>query len=247
MDRKQQILSLVEVRGPFTTGEVSAELLLDRANTSANLNALVSDGRLRKAKTGRLVYYSQAGNVPAGAKDANPNSRKREILNWVQMFGPATTNAVVIGLGLDRANTSANLNNLVRDGELNKGYSGREVIYSTHSQTLTGSPVTESVGSGLNQQLFERCCSHCGNVSEPSSSYCRICGTSLDQLRSRFIPTEVKQAVWSRDSGRCVKCGRSENLHYDHIIPFVKGGANSIENIQVMCAPCNFRKSDRIE
>ena len=247
MDRKQQILTLVEERGPFTTGQVSAELLLDRANASAHLNALVSDCRLRKAKIGRLVYYSQTGNVPAGAKDTNPNSRKREILSWVRAWGPATTNAVVIGIGLDRANTSANLNSLVRDGELNKAHSGREVIYAVPSQTLTSSPVAESVGSDVNDRLPGRCCSHCGNLSEFDSTYCRMCGTNLDQSRSRFIPTEVKQAVWNRDRGQCVKCSRTENLHYDHIIPFAKGGANSIENIQVMCAPCNLRKSDRIE
>lgn len=247
MDRKQQILSLVEERGPFTTGEVSAELLVDRANTSAHLNALVSDGLLRKAKTGRLVYYSQTGNIPVGVKDANPNSRKREILNWVRERGPTTTNAVVIELGLDRANTSANLNSLAKEGQLTKLHRGREVIYAVRSQTLTGSSVAESVDSSLNRRAFARCCSHCGSSSASDSSYCRMCGTSLDQSRSRFIPTEVKQAVWSRDRGRCVKCGRTENLHYDHVIPFAKGGANSIENIQVMCAPCNLQKSDRIE
>jgi hypothetical protein len=32
---------------------------------------------------------------------------------------------------------------------------------------------------------------------------------------NRLIPTEVKVAVWKRDHGKCVSCGRRENLHYD--------------------------------
>ena len=50
MDRKQEILRLIEEQGPFTTSQVSAELLLDRANVSAHLNALISENRLLKAK-----------------------------------------------------------------------------------------------------------------------------------------------------------------------------------------------------
>ncbi len=30
---------------------------------------------------------------------------------------------------------------------------------------------------------------------------------------NRLIPTEVKVAVWKRDHGKCVSCGRRENLH----------------------------------
>ncbi len=64
----------------------------------------------------------------------------------------------------------------------------------------------------------------------------------------RLIPTSVKLKVWKRDKGACVKCGRQDNLHFDHIIPYSKGGSSLVaENIQLLCARHNLAKKDRIE
>jgi hypothetical protein len=64
----------------------------------------------------------------------------------------------------------------------------------------------------------------------------------------RLIPTSVKQLVWKRDRGRCVKCGSQDNLHFDHIIPYSKGGSSLVaDNIQLLCARHNLAKHDRIE
>ncbi len=64
----------------------------------------------------------------------------------------------------------------------------------------------------------------------------------------RIIPTRVKLEVWKRDGGKCVKCGSTENLHFDHIIPFSKGGAsNTAHNIQLLCGTHNIQKHDKIE
>lgn len=40
--------------------------------------------------------------------------------------------------------------------------------------------------------------------------------------------------------------GREVLLTADHIIPSSRGGANKVENLQVMCSNCNTHKSDRI-
>ena len=64
----------------------------------------------------------------------------------------------------------------------------------------------------------------------------------------RIIPSQVKLAVWKRDKGRCVICGSSENLHFDHIIPYSKGGSSLVaENIQLLCARHNLAKHNKIE
>jgi hypothetical protein len=65
---------------------------------------------------------------------------------------------------------------------------------------------------------------------------------------SRIIPSEVKKAVWKRDGGKCVLCGSSKNLHFDHELPFSKGGSSlTAKNIRILCAKCNLAKSDKIE
>ena len=65
---------------------------------------------------------------------------------------------------------------------------------------------------------------------------------------NRLIPTSVKLEVWKRDKGKCVKCGSKKNLHFDHIIPYSKGGTSLMaENIQLLCAKHNIAKKDKIE
>jgi hypothetical protein len=59
-------------------------------------------------------------------------------------------------------------------------------------------------------------------------------------------PTDVRRAVFERDGGRCVECGSNFDLQYDHILPVALGGATSVENLQILCADCNRRKSDSI-
>lgn len=66
--------------------------------------------------------------------------------------------------------------------------------------------------------------------------------------RSRIIPTKVKLEVWARDDGKCVSCGATDELHFDHILPFSKGGTSlKAENIQLLCARHNLGKSSKIE
>lgn len=64
---------------------------------------------------------------------------------------------------------------------------------------------------------------------------------------NRIIPTHVKVEVWGRDKGRCVKCGSAENLHYDHDLPYSKGGTSlTAENVRILCMKCNLSKSNKI-
>ncbi|MCB9895004.1 MAG: HNH endonuclease [Planctomycetes bacterium] len=64
----------------------------------------------------------------------------------------------------------------------------------------------------------------------------------------RVIPSAVKLEVWKRDKGKCVQCGATDNLHFDHIIPYSRGGSSLVaKNVQLLCAKHNLAKRDRIE
>jgi HNH endonuclease len=64
--------------------------------------------------------------------------------------------------------------------------------------------------------------------------------------RREQIPESVRMFVWQRDQGKCVKCNSSEKLEFDHIIPVIKGGANTERNIQLLCENCNRSKGKDI-
>ncbi|MFK0522194.1 HNH endonuclease [Paenibacillus illinoisensis] len=114
----------------------------------------------------------------------------------------------------------------------------------------------------LNRKLLQE-------FNELFSSYLQSCQDSEDAkeyimdnglqevIRSDFklhrvnIPMWVKRAVYFRDRGICVNCGRDlsgylslENVeNFDHIVPLNLFGFNDVTNIQLLCRDCNSKKS----
>jgi len=60
------------------------------------------------------------------------------------------------------------------------------------------------------------------------------------------VPESIRYQVLKRDR-ICKLCGAGpENgpLQVDHIVPKSKGGSNDVDNLQILCAPCNRGKSN---
>lgn len=71
---------------------------------------------------------------------------------------------------------------------------------------------------------------------------------NFDIAHTRLIPTDIKKEVWKRDKGICVLCGSKKNLHFDHDLPFSRGGTSlTVKNIRLLCQKCNLSKSDKIQ
>lgn len=69
----------------------------------------------------------------------------------------------------------------------------------------------------------------------------------LAEPQERAIPLAVRRAVFERDGSRCRSCGtESPPFHLDHVYPWSKGGPNTVDNLQVLCAPCNLKKAARV-
>ena len=85
------------------------------------------------------------------------------------------------------------------------------------------------------------------DLGEPDLQIVNNRALAADLAHNRIIPTAVKQAVWKRDQGKCIDCGSKDNLHFDHILPFSKGGSSVlVENIQLLCARHNLTKSNKL-
>jgi HNH endonuclease len=69
----------------------------------------------------------------------------------------------------------------------------------------------------------------------------------VGERAKRSIPQDVKIAVSARDGGRCRQCGSTHQLHFDHVIPISRGGANTIANIQLLCGACNRAKGAKLK
>ena len=59
-------------------------------------------------------------------------------------------------------------------------------------------------------------------------------------------PKGTKRTLMRRQDYVCAYCGHrriSRSFEIDHMTPVIRGGSNDIENLQVICRPCNQRKS----
>lgn len=100
--------------------------------------------------------------------------------------------------------------------------------------------------------------------SERDEKSCRIFGhdcpvfyvaepfTETKEIRkiSRTIPRTIQFKVLKRENQICRICGNSvldENIHFDHIIPWSKGGATEEHNIRLLCSSCNQKRSNNYE
>lgn len=69
-----------------------------------------------------------------------------------------------------------------------------------------------------------------------------------DASSTRLIPSWVKQTVYKRDKGRCVLCASTDQLHFDHDVPYSRGGASILpENVRLLCARHNLEKAAKIQ
>ncbi len=69
------------------------------------------------------------------------------------------------------------------------------------------------------------------------------------RMRKRFQHVKFSRAnIYARDLHTCQYCGTqcsTEDLTFDHVIPVVKGGSKTWDNIVTCCLDCNHKKGGR--
>lgn len=69
----------------------------------------------------------------------------------------------------------------------------------------------------------------------------------INGAATRYIPQEVREFVLERDRGCCSVCKAKTNLHFDHVLPFSRGGDSlDPKNIQILCRAHNLQKGSSL-
>ena len=69
--------------------------------------------------------------------------------------------------------------------------------------------------------------------------------------RNRYIPADVRHAVWNRDEGRCTfvgenghRCGSDMHLEFDHVDP--RNREDTVEGLRLRCRTHNQHEAERV-
>lgn len=98
-------------------------------------------------------------------------------------------------------------------------------------------------------QTDELRCSIFGHVCPVFFSAEPFTETREERRTIRNIPREAMLRVVRRDGQVCRSCGCNvpdDQVEFDHIIPFSRGGPSTAENLRLLCRECNRRKKDSL-
>lgn len=66
---------------------------------------------------------------------------------------------------------------------------------------------------------------------------------SSNHREGSYIQVDVRRAVLIRDGRICRYCTSTDGpFHFDHVVPWSRGGQSNLENIAVACESCNLKK-----
>jgi 5-methylcytosine-specific restriction endonuclease McrA len=89
--------------------------------------------------------------------------------------------------------------------------------------------------AAVREQLWER-----------DGFHCRYCGIPVIEKKTRDAMAAVYTEVrWGGSNSSQHAAFQCMWLQYDHVLPHCRGGDNSLENIVITCAPCNFGKLEK--
>ena len=76
--------------------------------------------------------------------------------------------------------------------------------------------------------------------------HCRFCGIPVihERIRKKIHRSYPGSVPWGRTNLSQHAAFQAMWLQFDHLLPHSAGGTNSLNNILITCAPCNYGKSD---
>ncbi len=63
----------------------------------------------------------------------------------------------------------------------------------------------------------------------------------LPSKKPRSLSPSLRATVFKRAQKKCENCGSKHSLQIDHKVSVARGGGNNVENLRILCRPCNQR------
>jgi hypothetical protein len=152
-----------------------------------------------------------------------------------------------------------------------KGLQGACINCQTNYRAKRSKKNREKYQGKTKEEIYEiyiktyghtKSCSKCNISKDPSEfsisigmecglhNQCIICSVGNSQgnggLRD-FIYMPDKDGIKYKKKEKCERCGGTNKLATDHILPIAKGGTDCISNKQTLCIHCNSKKNDTID
>jgi hypothetical protein len=69
--------------------------------------------------------------------------------------------------------------------------------------------------------------------------------SSGNLIRVFDVTPATRMKVLARDGHRCVQCGATKSLEIDHIVRYIDGGGNGVDNLRTLCHSCHVKRGGR--
>jgi hypothetical protein len=117
-------------------------------------------------------------------------------------------------------------------------------------QALLGASVPSSDIAGVFAMALE-CLK--AKLEKQKFAQCDRPGKRRGSKNPRYVPNDIKRAVWKRDGRRCAfvgtggkRCDAREGLELDHITPVSRGGESTLANLRLCCRAHNQYEAERV-
>ncbi|MFO1429165.1 MAG: HNH endonuclease signature motif containing protein [Candidatus Competibacteraceae bacterium] len=101
---------------------------------------------------------------------------------------------------------------------------------------LPGIPLDERVKARMPNALERH------QLHDRDGYHCRFCGIPVirREIRIRIMQHYPNALRWGKHNSEQHAAFQAMWAQYDHVVPHARGGTNSLDNVVVSCAPCNF-------
>lgn len=98
---------------------------------------------------------------------------------------------------------------------------------------------------------FRRPCLTCGDLGPPGMSRCALHTSEHEAKRKRVrgatpVANKLRRTLNNLPLERCRNCALVYPVRFlrvDHIVPLIDGGADMLENLQILCKDCHGYKT----